>query len=101
MIPPSAFSQSGIFLPPAGAMVRLSAPHIPPVLKGIKVYTHNPLRLDFILDTGEDKSLANQNRANSLSDASRQLIKYFLAALTVPEKDLWVNLSPYEKNRVI
>ena len=32
-------------------------------------------------------------------DASR-LIKYFFAALTVPEKDLWVNLSPYEKDRI-
>ena len=29
------------------------------------------------------------------------LIKYFLASLTVPEKDLWVNLSPYEKDRMI
>ena len=30
-----------------------------------------------------------------------RLVKYFLAALTIPEKDLWVNLSPYEKDRVI
>ena len=29
------------------------------------------------------------------------MIKYFLAALTIPEKDLWVNLSPYEKDRII
>jgi hypothetical protein len=32
-------------------------------------------------------------------DANR-LIKYFLASLTVPEKDLWVNLSPYEEDRI-
>jgi hypothetical protein len=30
-----------------------------------------------------------------------KLIKYFLASLTIPEKDLWVNLSPYEKDRII
>ncbi|MDO8674486.1 MAG: hypothetical protein Q7K71_00005, partial [Candidatus Omnitrophota bacterium] len=30
-----------------------------------------------------------------------KLIKYFLASLTVPEKDLWVNLSPYEKDRIV
>jgi len=29
------------------------------------------------------------------------LIKYFLASLTIPENDLWVNLSPYEKNRIV
>ena len=30
-----------------------------------------------------------------------RLIKYFLASLAIPEKDLWVNLSPYEKDRTI
>ncbi|MBF0490440.1 MAG: hypothetical protein HQL15_07435 [Candidatus Omnitrophica bacterium] len=29
------------------------------------------------------------------------MIKYFLASLTIPEKDLWVNLSPYEKDRIV
>ncbi|MBI4309267.1 MAG: hypothetical protein HY591_02935, partial [Candidatus Omnitrophica bacterium] len=32
---------------------------------------------------------------------SMKLIKYFLASMTVPEKDLWVNLSPYEKDRMV
>ncbi|MFH0753134.1 MAG: hypothetical protein V2A70_01045, partial [Candidatus Omnitrophota bacterium] len=40
------------------------------------------------------------NRTPHHHDVSR-LIKYFLAALTIPEKDLWVNLSPYEKNRIV
>jgi len=31
---------------------------------------------------------------DELKDESRKLIKYFLASLTIPEKDLWVNLSP-------
>ena len=29
------------------------------------------------------------------------LLKYFLASLTTPEKEFWVNLSPYEKDRII
>ena len=36
-----------------------------------------------------------------LKEESTKLIKYFLASLTIPEKDLWVNLSPYEKDRII
>jgi len=36
-----------------------------------------------------------------LQKKSQKLIKYFLAALTIPEEELWVNLSPYEKGRII
>ena len=38
---------------------------------------------------------------NNFKQESTKLIKYFLASLTIPEKDLWVNLSPYEKNRIV
>ena len=72
-------------------MVHLSPPLDPPILKGIKVHPENPFRFDFILDKGD----------NSLPVDASKLIKYFLASLTIPEKDLWVNLSPYEKNRII
>ncbi|MEI7999122.1 MAG: hypothetical protein WCH62_06430, partial [Candidatus Omnitrophota bacterium] len=36
-----------------------------------------------------------------LKAEATKLIKYFLASMTIPEKDLWVNLSPYEKDRII
>ncbi|MFH0753207.1 MAG: hypothetical protein V2A70_01425 [Candidatus Omnitrophota bacterium] len=52
---------------------------------------------ELALDT---KATQGINRMPHHHDASR-LIKYFLAALTVPEKDLWVNLSPYEKDRIV
>ena len=42
-----------------------------------------------------------QLKADSLTDEVNKLIKYFLASLTLPESDLWVNLSPYEKERII
>ena len=88
---------SGDFrLPAPGVMVHLSPEFNPPILKGIKVYPDNPFRFDFILDKGD--SLLGQDQ---LKDESSKLIKYFLASLTIPEKDLWVNLSPYEKDRII
>jgi len=83
-------------LPVPGVMVHLSPPLDPPILKGIKVHPDNPFRFDFILDKGESQ-LADQ----ALKDESSKLIKYFLASLTIPENDLWVNLSPYEKDRII
>ena len=71
----------------------------PPILKGIKVHPDNPFRFDFILDQGDGSVETAINP--SLQEESTKLIKYFLASLTIPEKDLWVNLSPYEKDRII
>ncbi len=84
-------------LPKPGVRVHLSPPVTPPLLKGIKVHPDNPFRFDFILDPGYS-SVAD---AHNLRQESSRLIKYFLASLTTPEADLWVNLSPYEKNRVV
>ena len=92
---PSARAQE-VFLPAPGTRISLSPAFNPPVLKGLKVHPDNPFRFDFILDKG-DSTLAN----DQLKDESSKLIKYFLASLTVPEKDLWVNLSPYEKDRIV
>jgi hypothetical protein len=112
-------------LPAPGVMVHLSPEFNPPILKGIKVNPDNPFRFDFILDKGDEaptrghlpegqvsssrlpselwlntKATQRQN-PDALKQEASKLIKYFLASLTIPEKDLWVNLSPYEKNRVI
>jgi len=92
---PSAQAQD-FLLPAPGVMVSLSPEFNPPILKGIKVHPDNPFKFDFILDKG-DGQLSN----DALKDESRKLIKYFLASLTIPEKDLWVNLSPYEKDRIV
>ncbi len=88
-------------LPAPGSMVALSAPYHPPVLAGMKIHPDDPFRFDFILDKGDmGHGVETQNFA-SLREDSTRLIKYFLAALTVPEKDLWVNLSPYEKDHIV
>ncbi|MBF0571828.1 MAG: recombinase family protein [Candidatus Omnitrophica bacterium] len=85
-------------LPAPGTMVNLSPAYMPVMIKGVKVHKDNPLLFDFILDTG--KSGLKLDSAGFKSE-SQKLIKYFLAALTIKEDDLWVNLSPYEKNRMI
>jgi len=82
-------------LPAPGIMVHLSPPLDPPILKGIKVHPDNPFRFDFIMDKG------NEPQQEQLKIEATKLIKYFLASLTIPENDLWVNLSPYEKDRII
>ncbi len=89
-------AQELLNLPQPGVRVGLSPIFNPPVLKGIKVYPNDPFRFDFILDTGDTNEPDKQLKADST-----RLIKYFLASLTTPEKDLWVNLSPYEKNRIV
>ena len=92
---PTALAQE-FKLPVVGVMVHLSAPLDPPILKGIKVHPDNIFRFEFILDKGDGELSSSQ-----LKEESSKLIKYFLASLTIPEKDLWVNLSPYEKDRII
>jgi len=93
-----ASSQAEEFrLPAPGVRVALSSQFNPPILKGIKVHPDNLFRFDFILDQGDSPAKGGRD----LKQQATKLIKYFLASLTIPEKDLWVNLSPYEKDRII
>src|SRR4029077_5867910 len=79
-----------------GAIVHLSPEFTPAYLKGIIIHPDNALMFDFIIQRG-DKKLSNQQKQIEY----KKLIKYFLASLTIPDEDQWVNLSPYEKNRII
>ena len=83
-------------LPMPGSMVLKSEGYTPACLKGVKIDPQNPLKFDFIIDSGKD-ALTGQ----ALEEEANKLIKYFLATLTIPEDDLWVNLSPYESDRII
>ena len=74
-------------------MVNLSAEYSHPVLKGLRIDPKNPLNIDFIIDTANDTKIDEKQ-------ASR-LIRYFLAAITIPKEELWVNLSPYETDRIV
>ena len=87
-----------LVLPAPGVMVPLSPSYDPPILKGIKIDPQDPFKFEFILDKADVSSNVNDP---ALRVESTKLIKYFLASLTIPEKDLWVNLSPYEKERIV
>jgi len=96
LFPQKAYAQGTINLPDPQMMIALTPHFIPAVMKGIKVFPDNPLRFDFIIDTGN-----THFEGKTLKTESSKLIKYFLTSLTIPEDELWVNLSPYEKNRII
>lgn len=101
----------GIVLPAPGAMILPSAPVDPVTLMGMKIYPRDPLHLDFIIDHGSlNKSnqgridrgaLTTDDPKDTLKSESERLIRYFLASITIPENEMWVNLSPYEKNRIV
>ncbi len=92
-LPPS-YAQ--VLMPPPVGLVALSPAFHPPILAGVKVYAKDPFRFDFILNKGDAASLTSDAR-----EVSSRLVKYFLAALTVPAGEMWVNLSPYEKDRIV
>ncbi|MEK7098106.1 MAG: hypothetical protein AAB906_04635, partial [Patescibacteria group bacterium] len=75
---------------------RSSVSFQPPVFLGLKIHPENPLLFDFIVDQGASKLSQDE-----LKSETEKLVKYFLAALTIPDKEVWVNLSPYEKDRII
>ncbi len=91
-----AYAQAIDSMPAPGVMVHLSPEFTPAILKGIIVHPENPLKFDFVIYKG-DKPLSD----NAKKIEYTKLIKYFLASLAVPDDDQWVNLSPYEKNRII
>ena len=83
-------------LPEPGKMVNVSSAFAPILVKGLVIHPDKPLNFDFIVDSGNDS--AEQAIVQAQSE---KIVRYFLAALTVPEEQLWVNLSPYEKDRII
>jgi len=95
LVLPPAYAQQ-TFMPAPGQMVWLSTAFEPVTLKGMAIHPENPLLFDFIVDRGEDWATGEK-----LKDESEKLVKYFLTALTIADKESWVNLSPYEADRII
>ncbi|MBF0570264.1 MAG: hypothetical protein HQL12_00185 [Candidatus Omnitrophica bacterium] len=93
---PKAHADSVLGLPAPGTMVNLSPAYEPVIIKGLTVHKDNPFLFDFIVDVGQDKM-----SGEPLKKEGEKLIKYFLASLAIPDKDVWVNLSPYENNKII
>lgn len=64
-----------------------------PLMKGLVLDLKNPLNLKFYFDSMDKKNIAQ--------DDLDRMIRYFLGFLSTPQDKLWVNLSPYESNRII
>jgi len=90
------FAQTALDLPAPGTMISVSSVFEPALIKGLTVHKDNPFLFDFIVDPGQSKF-----SKEVLKDESDRMVKYFFAALTIPDKDIWVNLSPYEKDRMV
>ncbi|MFA5088076.1 MAG: HEAT repeat domain-containing protein [Candidatus Omnitrophota bacterium] len=97
LIPPSyAQTLNLLNLPVPGAMVAPSPAFMPVLLEGMTIHPDNPLAFDFIIAEGNA-----QFSKDKLKAETEKLVKYFLASMTIPKDDLWVNLSPHEKDRII
>lgn len=94
--PVSTFAWTPLNLPSVGVMVLPTAPVAPLVLRGVRVHPDNPFLLDFIVDPGQS-GLSN----DQIREESGRLVRYFLSSLTLPERELWVNLSPLEADRIM
>ena len=93
----AASQRGGIWgLPAPGVMVKVTAGFAPPVIRGMILHPENPLLFDFIVNTGDTEFEGEAFKREAI-----KLVKYFLASLTIPEEEMWVNLSPYEEGRVI
>ena len=91
-----ALSNGQVILPKPGTMVNLSPGFIPAHLQGITIHQDNALQFDFLIHKGEGGLDQDQKK-----EEYTKLVKYFMASLTIADKDQWVNLSPYENNRII
>lgn len=99
IIPPSGFTQTLVgagLLPEPGTMLPPSLAYVPAHLRAVTIDPKDPFHFEFLVRKSE-MAMTNEEKQTSY----RELIKYFLAAMTVPDDQQWVNLSPYEGDRII
>ena len=91
-----SYAQVAIVMPSAGQMIHVTSHFEPPQMMGLKVNLKDPFSFDFIMDQGQ-----SQMSDSVKKEEFNKIIKYFLVSLAMPNKDMWVNLSPYEATRII
>jgi len=87
--PAAVQAQTVLNLPTPGVMIAPSPAFVPVLLKGMTIHPDDPLKFDFIIDSGNTDFTTDE-----IKKESERLVKYFLASMTVPKDDLWVHLSP-------
>lgn len=83
-------------LPPPDKVLSATPTFDMPVLRGARINRQDILELDLIVHEG-----SAEQEQDALRGEVYKLARYFLTALTIPEEDLWVNLSPYEGDRIM
>ena len=91
----NAAELGAIMLPTPGIMVTTSPAFSPVMLKGLHIDPKDPLVFDFLVSKGE----AVMDKDRYIKEVER-LSRFFLASMTIPENELWVNLSPFEKEKI-
>ena len=91
-----SYAQETLMMPPPGQMIAVTGHFEPPQMVGLKVDLKNPFSFGFIMDKGQ-KPMADADRREEFN----KIIKYFLVSLAMPNKEMWVNLSPYESGRIV
>ncbi|MBF0388364.1 MAG: hypothetical protein HQL20_11055 [Candidatus Omnitrophica bacterium] len=84
------------WMPPVGTVVTLSAKYEPALMLGIQIDARDPFKFNFLIERGQSLLSDEVKR-----DEYKKLVKHFLASLTIPNNEMWVNLSPYEHDRII
>ncbi len=99
IIPTNTYAEqiaTPVFMPPVGSMIGASEMYTPTIINGLIINPDDPLQFSFLVDAG-DANLQGE----AFKEESQRLVNYFMAGLAVPEDEIWVNLSPYEKNRIV
>ncbi len=96
LLPLAPIHAQEMVLPKPGVMVLLSPAFTPTTIKGMVLDPKNPFKIDFIINRGQAALTPFEKQ-----EEYARLIKYFMASLAVPDDQQWVNLSPYEHERVI
>jgi hypothetical protein len=74
---------------PQSSWVSVSGEFTPSVMQAIKIDPDDPFHISFFFRNGQERPDEPVLRSEAL-----RLVGYFLAALTIPEDEVWVNLSP-------
>ncbi|MBF0387914.1 MAG: hypothetical protein HQL20_08685, partial [Candidatus Omnitrophica bacterium] len=104
--PVTVISEGSLIVSPASSQV--SPPDDLPILKGLVLDRQDPFQLAFLLHPADEGSaglsrqpVRSERNSARLNEGARRLAGYFLASLAVPEQDTWVNLSAFEKERIV
>lgn len=60
---------------------------------GLRIDESDPFKINFVLDTAGNEKYSQEHL--------NLLVEFFLSAVTLPKEKFWVNLSPYEQDRII